>query len=102
MRRRSTPRSLSRSGVIANPNLGRGLAWIGVAIACWLPLFSVAKRTLPHLDAFALGTTRYAIGVVLFVFLLASVEGWHALRFDGRLLKASIAGLLGITGFNLF
>jgi drug/metabolite transporter (DMT)-like permease len=80
----------------------RGLAWAGLAILCWVPLFSVAKRTLPHLDAFALGTVRYAIGVVLFVLLLAAIEGRKALRYDGRLLAASLAGLVGITGFNLF
>ena len=67
-----------------------------------MPLFSVAKRTLPYLDAFALGTVRYAIGVVLFVVLLAAVEGRRALRYDGRLLAASGAGVMGITGFNLF
>ena len=66
-----------------------------------MPLFSVAKRTLPYLDAFALGTVRYAIGVALLVLLLAAVEGRRALRYDGRLLAASGVGLLGITGFNL-
>ncbi len=79
-----------------------GLAWAGLAILCWTPLFSVAKRTLPHLDAFALGTVRYAIGVALLVALLAAIEGRLALRFEGRLAAASAAGLIGITGFNLF
>ena len=67
-----------------------------------MPLFSVAKRTLPYIDAFALGTLRYAIGVVLFVLLLAAVEGRQALRFDGRLGSATLFGVIGITGFNLF
>src|SRR5215212_9191344 len=67
-----------------------------------MPRCSVAKRTLPYLDAFALGTVRYAIGVALLMLLLAAVEGRQALRFDGRLLAASGVGLLGITGFNLF
>ncbi|MGQ0545254.1 MAG: DMT family transporter [Betaproteobacteria bacterium] len=80
----------------------RGLAWAGLAIACWVPLFSVAKRTLPYLDAFALGTVRYAIGVALFVALLAAVEGRQALLYDGRLPAAALFGLIGITGFNLF
>jgi drug/metabolite transporter (DMT)-like permease len=70
-------------------------------VLCWTPLFSVAKRTLPYIDAFALGTLRYAIGVVLFMLLLAAVEGRAALRFDGRLLTASAFGIIGITGFNL-
>jgi len=62
----------------------------------------VAKRTLPYIDAFALGTLRYAIGVVLFMLLLTAVEGRAALRFDGRLLPASVFGVVGIAGFNLF
>ena len=66
-----------------------------------MPLFSVAKRTLPHLDAFALGTVRYGIGVALLVALLVAVEGRQALRYEGRALAASAAGLVGITGFNL-
>jgi drug/metabolite transporter (DMT)-like permease len=70
-------------------------------VLCWLPLFSVAKRTLPHLDAFALGTVRYALGVALFVALLAAVEGRAALRYEGRLGAAALSGLIGITGFNL-
>jgi drug/metabolite transporter (DMT)-like permease len=67
-----------------------------------VPLFSIAKRTLPHLDAFALGTVRYALGVALFVALLVAVEGRAALRYEGRLGAASFFGLVGITGFNLF
>jgi drug/metabolite transporter (DMT)-like permease len=80
----------------------RGLAWAGLAVLCWVPMFSVAKRTLPYLDAFALGTVRYAIGVALFVVILAAVEGTRALRYEGRFLVAAWLGLVGITGFNLF
>jgi drug/metabolite transporter (DMT)-like permease len=69
---------------------------------CWTPLFSVAKRTLPHLDAYALGSVRYLIGIAVFVALLAAVEGRGALRYDGRLWAATFFGFIGITGFNLF
>ena len=58
---------------------------MALAILCWTPLFSVAKRTLPVLDAFALGTVRYALGIALFVLLLAAFEGRSALRFGDRL-----------------
>ncbi|HYD56527.1 MAG TPA: EamA family transporter, partial [Burkholderiales bacterium] len=68
----------------------------------WAPMFSVVKRTLPYLDAFALGTVRYALGIVLLIGLLVMVEGAGALRFDGRLRAAALFGLVGITGFNLF
>ncbi len=69
---------------------------------CWTPLYSVAKRTLPYIDAYSLATLRYAIGGLLLVLLLAAAEGWRALRFDGRLLPATVLGLIGVTGFNLF
>lgn len=65
-------------------------------------MFSIAKRTLLYLDAFALASLRYAIGIALLVLLLVAAEGWRALRYDGRLLAASVLGLVGITGFNLF
>jgi drug/metabolite transporter (DMT)-like permease len=87
---------------MARASLIAGLGWMALAIACWTPLLPVAKRTLPVLDAFALGTVRYAIGVALFVLLLAAFEGREALRYDGRLLPATLLGLVGITGFNLF
>jgi drug/metabolite transporter (DMT)-like permease len=75
---------------------------MALAILCWTPLFSVAKRTLPVLDAFAVGTVRYAIGIALFVLLLAAFEGRSALRFSDRLVAAVLSGMVGITGFNLF
>jgi drug/metabolite transporter (DMT)-like permease len=87
---------------LTRANLVAGLAWIGLAILCWTPLFSVAKRTLPHLDAYALGSVRYLFGIALFVLLLIAFEGRQALRFEGRFWTATLYGLIGITGFNLF
>lgn len=79
----------------------RGLLWAGLTVACWTPLFSVAKRTLPYVDAFALGTLRYGIGVVLLVLILGAVEGRKSLRYDGRGLAATLFGVIGIALFNL-
>jgi drug/metabolite transporter (DMT)-like permease len=62
----------------------------------------VAKRTLPQLDAYALGSVRYVFGIALFVLLLVAFEGRQALRFEGRFWSATLYGLIGITGFNLF
>jgi drug/metabolite transporter (DMT)-like permease len=87
---------------LTRANLVAGIGWMALAIVCWTPLFSIAKRTLPILDAFALGTVRYAIGVALLIALLAAFEGRAALNFGGRMAAATVAGLIGITGFNLF
>lgn len=81
-------------------HLVKGLGWIALAILCWAPLFPVAKRALPYVDAFALGTLRYAIGVVLFIALLVAFEGRRALNYEGRFAAAAIFGVIGITGFN--
>jgi drug/metabolite transporter (DMT)-like permease len=75
---------------------------MALAIVCWTPLFSVAKRTLPVLDAFALGTARYGVAIAVLLALLGAIEGRRALGFGGRFVAATLVGLVGITGFNLF
>lgn len=64
-------------------------------------MFPIAKRALPFVDAFGLGTLRYLFGSVLFVALLWAIEGRQALRFEGRFVPAAVFGMIGITGFNV-
>jgi drug/metabolite transporter (DMT)-like permease len=61
----------------------------------------VAKRTLPVLDPFFLGSVRYAFGVLLFIAILWLAEGRQALRYGGRFLPAAVFGLIGFCGFNI-
>ena len=75
--------------------------WLGISIASWGALFSIAKRTLPVLDPFFLGSFRYALGVLLFIAILWIVEGRQALRYGGRFLPAAVFGLIGFCGFNI-
>ena len=82
-------------------DLFKGLVWLGIAIAAWGAMFSVAKRTLPVLDAFFLGSVRYAFGVLIFITILWAVEGRQALRYGGRFGPAAVYGLIGFCGFNL-
>ena len=83
------------------PNPLKGLAWIVLSILCWAPMFPIAKRALPYVDAFGLGTLRYLFGSALFITLLWAIEGRQALRFDGRFVPAALFGIIGITGFNV-
>ena len=85
----------------APSHLPKGLTWLGIAIASWGALFSVAKRTLPVLDPFALGSLRYSVGVFLFIAILWAAEGREALRYQGRFLPAAVYGLVGFCGFNI-
>jgi drug/metabolite transporter (DMT)-like permease len=82
-------------------DLFKGLVWLGIAIASWGALFSVAKRTLPVLDAFFLGSVRYTFGVLIFIAILWATEGRKHLSYGGRLLPAAVYGLIGFCGFNL-
>jgi drug/metabolite transporter (DMT)-like permease len=79
----------------------KGLIWLAIAIGSWGALFSVAKRTLPVLDAFFLGSFRYTFGVMIFIAILWAAEGRRALRYGGRVLPAALFGLIGFCGFNL-
>src|SRR4051812_10105920 len=63
-------------------------------------MYSIAKRALEHIDAFALGSLRYGLGVAVLAGLLLATEGRKALRYDGKLLPAIVLGVVGITGFN--
>lgn len=85
----------------SQPDLWKGLTWMAIAIGSWGALFPVAKRTLPVLDAFFLGSVRYAFGVLIFIAILWAAEGRQALRYGGRLLPASLYGVVGFCGFNL-
>ena len=82
-------------------HLLKGTVWLGIAIASWGGLFSIAKRTLPVLDPFFLGSARYSIGVLLFIAILWIAEGRQALRYNGRFLPAAVYGLVGFCGFNI-
>ncbi|MDH5352592.1 MAG: EamA family transporter, partial [Betaproteobacteria bacterium] len=70
--------------IYMHSDLAKGLVWLGVAIASWGAMFSVAKRTLPVLDAFFLGSVRYVFGALIFIAILWAVEGRQALRYGGR------------------
>ncbi len=83
------------------PSPLRGTLWLALAVFSWAGLFPLAKRTLPVLDAFALGSARYALGIVLFVAILWVAEGARALRYGARLVPACVFGVVGFCGFNL-
>ena len=81
-------------------NVLKGLGWIALCIAGWFPMYSVAKRALEHIDAFALGSLRFGLGTIVLGMLLVLSEGPRALRYDRKLLPAIVLGIVGITGFN--
>lgn len=84
----------------------RGSTALGVTLAAftgiaWGGQFVVGKSALGRVDAFPLSTIRYAVAAALLLALLAAVEGWGALRLDGRGLRLFWLGTLGFAAFNL-
>lgn len=73
---------------------------IATAVA-WGGQFVVGKSALGRVNAFPLSTIRYAVAALLWLLLLALVEGRQSLRLDGRGLRLFWLGTLGFAGFNL-
>ena len=72
-----------------------------IAVLCWGGMFPVADAALDHVDAANVTAIRYGVASVLFLALLAAVEGRRAVRYDGRFGRALLFGTLGFAGFNL-
>lgn len=67
----------------------------------WGGQFVVGKSALDRVNAFPLTTVRYAVAAVLWLAVLAALEGRSALRLDGRGPRLFWLGSLGFAGFNL-
>src|SRR4051812_45939054 len=64
-------------------------------------MFPVADAAMDHVDAAHITSIRYGAATLIFLALLAAVEGRGALRYDGRFRRAWLFGTLGFAGFNL-
>jgi drug/metabolite transporter (DMT)-like permease len=71
------------------------------ATGVWGVLFPVAKRVLPHVDAFGLTLIRYGLPMLVMLPVLVLKEGAASLSFDGRALRAFLYGTTGFAGFSL-
>ncbi|HYT52596.1 MAG TPA: DMT family transporter [Solirubrobacterales bacterium] len=78
-----------------------GAAFATATALAWGGQFVVGKSALGSVNAFPLSTVRYAAAALLWLVVLAAVEGPRALRLDGRGLRLFWLGSLGFAGFNL-
>lgn len=82
-------------------NLMKGSGLMLLAAASWGGLFPVAKATLAHIDAYFLTAIRYGSAALVFLALLALVEGRQALRPGARAFELWLFGSFGFAGFSL-
>lgn len=78
-----------------------GAGLLLMAAIAWGGFFPVAMVTLPVLDPFHMSAIRYGITAIIFVGLLALVEGPGALKMDGRGVRAALLGTAGFAGLGL-
>lgn len=72
-----------------------------VATTIWGVMFPLAKRVLPHVDAFGLTLIRYGLAAVAMYPVLYAREGAAAVWPRGQMLKAFLYGTAGFAGFSL-
>jgi drug/metabolite transporter (DMT)-like permease len=78
-----------------------GAAFATATALAWGGQFVVGKSALGSVNAFPLSTVRYAAAALLWIIVLATIEGRRALRLDGHGLRLFWLGALGFAGFNL-
>ena len=89
---RTLPRPLSRP---------LGIAAAVVTTTAWGGQFIVGKSAFAHLDPVWLTALRYGLASVVFVALLAAVEGAAAFRPTRTWWRVGVLGVVGFAGFNL-
>jgi drug/metabolite transporter (DMT)-like permease len=72
-----------------------------IAVLCWGGMFPIADAAMDHVDAAHITSVRYGVATLIFLALLAAIEGRSAVRYDGRFARAWLFGTLGFAGFNL-
>ena len=72
-----------------------------IAVLCWGGMFPIADAAMDHIDAAHITSVRYGVATLIFLALLAAIEGRGAVRYDGRFARAWLFGTLGFAGFNL-
>ena len=78
-----------------------GALFATITALAWGGQFVVGKSALGSVNAFPLSTIRYAVAALLWLVVLAAVEGPGALRLEGQGRRLFWLGSLGFAGFNL-
>ena len=72
-----------------------------IAVLCWGGMFPIADAAMDHIDAAHITSVRYGVATLIFLALLAAIEGRGAVRYDGRFARAWLFGTFGFAGSNL-
>jgi len=84
-----------------NPGFLIGLLAVAAAVSMWGIQLPVAKDAFAVLDLFHMTTIRFVIPAAVILTGLVVLEGRDAARYDGALLRASVLGVIGMSGSPL-
>jgi drug/metabolite transporter (DMT)-like permease len=76
---------------------GAGLLATVIGVTLWGIQLPIGKDAFAVIDPFHVTLIRYAIGAVLLVLTLLWLEGWRALRYEGRARDACLIGFVGMS-----
>lgn len=72
-----------------------------IAGVSWGAMFPIADSAFDHVDPMNITVIRYVGAAVIFIALLAAVEGRGAFSYDGHAARTSLFGVIGFSGFNI-
>lgn len=72
-----------------------------VAALCWGAMFPISAPALERVDAVNFTALRYVGGTLIFLALLALIEGRRAFDYEGRTRRMFVLGTYGFAAFNL-
>jgi drug/metabolite transporter (DMT)-like permease len=79
-----------------------GIAFaLGAALA-WGTGFPAIAACMNYIAPLWTTTIRFGIALPALLIVLAIVEGWRALRYDGRFWRVFATGAIGMGGYNVF
>lgn len=82
-------------------DLAKGTLLMCAVVLIWGTFLPVSKVVLAYIDPYYFTELRYGIAAVVFVLLLAWIEGRRALRFEGQARKLYVFGSIGFAGFSI-
>lgn len=74
-----------------------GLIAVAAAVSMWGVQLPVAQDAFAVLDLFHMTSIRFVLPALFMAVLLLALEGPRAMRYDGKLLRASTLGIIGMS-----
>jgi len=86
-----------KSKINMNRGFLSGLIAVAAAVSMWGVQLPVAQDAFAILDLFHMTSIRFVLPALFMAALLLTLEGPRAMRYDGKFLRASTLGIIGMS-----